>query len=145
MTDQPTEAVDAIVVDCDLDQPPEQVWRALTEPELLAAWLMPNDIHPAVGDRFVLQGEPDEGGAIDCEVLAAEPHRLLRYSWRGEEGLDTIVTFELDGTPSGGTHLRIVHNGFATVAPRGTVTMLADARRRRTTRTVMQAGLKLAA
>ncbi|TWS94466.1 SRPBCC domain-containing protein [Reyranella sp. CPCC 100927] len=136
---------DSITVECDLDQPPAQVWRALTEPELLAAWLMPNDIRPAVGDRFVLQGEPDVGGAIDCEVLAAEPHRLLRYSWRGGEGLDSVVTFELAGTPSGGTHLRIVHNGFATMAPRGTVTMLADRARRPTTRTVMQTGLKLAA
>jgi len=137
---------DSIVVECDLDEPPAQVWRALTEPALLAAWLMPNDIRPEVGDRFVLQGDPDTGGTIDCEVLAAEPHRLLRYSWRGGEGgLDTVVTFELDGTPSGGTHLRIVHDGFATASGRGTVTMLATARRRPMPRTVMQAGLKIAA
>ena len=27
--------------------PPEKVWRALTEPELLAAWLMGTDMRPA--------------------------------------------------------------------------------------------------
>ena len=34
----------SIVAEYDLPYPPEKVWRALTEPELLAAWLMPNDI-----------------------------------------------------------------------------------------------------
>lgn len=107
---------DAIVVDCDLDHPPEKVWRALTEPKLLAAWLLPNDIEAEAGRRFTLRDGP--GASIDCEVLAAEPPRLLRYSWRGrdaEDGgrpLDTVVTFTLDGTAAGGTRLRIVHSGF---------------------------------
>ncbi|RUW11496.1 SRPBCC domain-containing protein, partial [Mesorhizobium sp. M1A.F.Ca.IN.022.05.2.1] len=35
--------------ECELPDPPEKVWRALTEPELLAAWLMPTDIKPAIG------------------------------------------------------------------------------------------------
>jgi hypothetical protein len=30
--------------------------------------------------------------------------------------MDSIVTFTLDRTVSGGTHLRIVHDGFARVA-----------------------------
>ncbi|WP_342238958.1 SRPBCC family protein [Inquilinus sp. OTU3971] len=112
---------DAVVVDCDLDQPPEKVWRALTEPELLGAWLLPNDIRtevgrPETGKRFTLRDGP--GAPIDCEVLAAEPPRLLRYSWRGRDAdaggrtLDTVVTFTLDGTAAGGTRLRIVHSGF---------------------------------
>lgn len=109
---------DSVVVDCDLDHPPEKVWRALTEPELLAAWLLPNDIAAAVGKRFTLRGAPGAEQPIDCEVLAAEPPRLLRYSWRGrdaEDGgwpLDTVVTFTLDDTAAGGTRLRIVHSGF---------------------------------
>jgi hypothetical protein len=31
---------------------PEKVWRALTEPKLLAAWLMVTDLRPLVGNRF---------------------------------------------------------------------------------------------
>jgi ATP-dependent Clp protease, protease subunit len=42
---------DPVVVECDLPDPPEKVWRALTEAHLLAAWLMPNDLRPAVGAR----------------------------------------------------------------------------------------------
>lgn len=111
-----------IVVDCDLDHPPEKVWRALTEPELLAAWLLPNDIQAEEGRRFTLRGAPGSDKPVDCEVLAAEPPRLLRYRWRGRDGndggrpLDTVVTFTLDGTAAGGTRLRIVHSGFGAEA-----------------------------
>lgn len=117
-------AADSLEFECELPEPPEKVWRALTEPKLLAAWMMPNDIRPEIGNRFAFAG-PD--APIDCEVLDAEPGRLLRYSWReqaktGDAGqaldspLDSIVTFTLDRTISGGTHLRIVHDGFARAA-----------------------------
>lgn len=106
-----------IVVECDLPEPPEKVWRALTEPEIVAAWLLPNDIKAETGHRFSLGAEDSN---IDCTVLEAEPGRLLRYSWReqgisgtGEtSGFDSVVTFELARTISGGTHLRVVHDGF---------------------------------
>lgn len=95
---------DAIVTECDLDAQPSKVWRALTEPELTDSWLVPED--------------------VDCTIIEAEPERRLRCSWRsrGDERdalgmrLDTIVTFELTPAVSGGTHLRIVHEGFATMA-----------------------------
>jgi uncharacterized protein YndB with AHSA1/START domain len=55
--------------------------------------------------------------ANDCEILTAEPNRLLRYRWKAGEDdrdepgreLDSVVTFELTDTPSGGTHLRVDH------------------------------------
>jgi uncharacterized protein YndB with AHSA1/START domain len=107
----PTDSSDIeIVTECDLPDPPEKVWRALTVPELLAAWLMPNDIRPRVGERFRFQPEPiplTEPGAglpttrpstgeqgpraahiadsIDCEVLEVQPYRLLRYRWSEHE------------------------------------------------------------
>lgn len=105
-----------IAFECDLPQAPEKVWRALTVPELVAAWLMPNDLTPEEGARFTLNGPPEEGGDVACEVLDIEPERLIRYSWRDEEArrldLDSTVTFELARTAVGGTHLRIVHSGL---------------------------------
>lgn len=99
MTDSP----DAVVTECDLPEAPGKVWKALTVPELLAAWL------------------PE---AADCEILAAEPDRLLCYRWRpaGQDRdaagrvLDSVVTFELTGTGTGGTHLRVAHRVLAAVA-----------------------------
>ncbi|RWB04013.1 MULTISPECIES: SRPBCC domain-containing protein [unclassified Mesorhizobium] len=119
---------DSIEFECELPEPPEKVWRALTVPDLLAAWMMPNDIKPEIGGRFAF-ARPD--APIECEILDAEPERLLRYSWRERPApgntahpldspmdslMDSIVTFTLDRTVSGGTHLRIVHDGFARVA-----------------------------
>ena len=119
-------APDTIEFEYDLPEPPEKVWRALTVPELLAAWMMPNDITPEIGNRFAFTG-PE--AAIECEILDAEPERLLRYSWREQprpgnaarqdpldSPLDSVVTFTLARTVSGGTHLRIVHDGFARTA-----------------------------
>lgn len=122
MTDTATETAasapgsesSTVVAECELPEAPEKVWKALTVPDLLAAWL------PA---------------ALDCKVLAAErPHRLC-YQWREDAAqspatradtpkLDSTVTFELTPTENGGTHLRVVHRavcatltGSATILP----------------------------
>jgi uncharacterized protein YndB with AHSA1/START domain len=97
-----TEGDEVIVTECDLDDHPGKVWRALTDPELVASWLVPED--------------------VDCRIIEAEPERRLRCSWRSAERdrlgqeLDTVVTFELSPRDDGGTHLRIVHEGFAAMA-----------------------------
>lgn len=108
------EAGCSVVTECDLPHPPEKVWRALTVPELLAAWLMPNDIDAREGARFAFREEGFTDDPIECEVLEAEPCRLLRYSWRDKEARDnaltSIVTFEL-AHAVGGTRLRITHSG----------------------------------
>ncbi|MGC5021837.1 SRPBCC family protein [Micromonospora sp. DT47] len=102
-----------IAVDQYLAHSPAKVWRALTDSDLLARWLMPNDLVPLVGRRFTLRTTPrgqDFDGVVHGEVLAVEPLRLLRWSWRGG-GLDTMVTWTL--VPEGrGTRLFLEHDGF---------------------------------
>ena len=96
----PKASESAIEVDCELDAPPGKVWRALTVPELLDAWLAPDDL----------------GATIDRRLLAVEPGRWLRYGWREERpggDLDSVVTFHIAETDAGGTLLRIVHDRFA--------------------------------
>jgi uncharacterized protein YndB with AHSA1/START domain len=113
---------ESIIVENDLPDPPERVWRALTEPSLLEAWLMPNNIRAEVGARFQFRTAPAPGwsGVVECEVLEVVPHRLLVYSWRGgskaTEGygqqLDTVVTWRLTPLENGGTRLYFEHSGF---------------------------------
>jgi uncharacterized protein YndB with AHSA1/START domain len=109
----------AIEVDQFLRQPPERVWRALTDPELLARWLMPNDFEPVVGHEFTFTTEPvpDRGfdGVIRCQLLELDEPRLVRFSWRSRP-LDTTVTFRL-AAEGAGTRLFIVHDGFAADDP----------------------------
>jgi uncharacterized protein YndB with AHSA1/START domain len=107
----------SISLEYELPYPPAKVWRALTEPKLLKAWLMENDIEPLAGRNFTFRSKPTPwwDGIVRCEVLASEPHRLLRYSWRSgtaPSGLDTVVTWTLTPTPSGGTRLALEHSGF---------------------------------
>jgi uncharacterized protein YndB with AHSA1/START domain len=109
----------SIEVDQFLARPPGRVWAALTDPVLLARWLMPNDFKPVVGHVFTFRTEavPQQGfdGIVHCEVLDLEPPRLMRFSWRGG-GLDTVVSWSL--VPEGaGTRLLIRHDGFDDADP----------------------------
>lgn len=66
-----------------LARKPEDVWTALTDPEALAAWLMPNDFRPEVGHVFRFHVDPMPGfsGINECRVLEVEPPRRLSYTW----------------------------------------------------------------
>lgn len=103
-----------ITVEAVYPHPPEHVWRALTDPDRLEAWLMENDFEPRVGHRFRFREKPRPGwrGIVDCEVLEVDEPRRLSYSWRGhEDGEPTVVTFTLEPV-EGGTRLRLEHTGF---------------------------------
>ena len=111
---QPAAATRSVVIEREFPFPPEKIWRALTQPHLIAEWLMQNDFKPAVGHRFNLRGE--WGGVLACEVLAIEPNRALSYTWNfahedAAYNLQSVVTFTLAPTPTG-THLRMEQSGF---------------------------------
>jgi uncharacterized protein YndB with AHSA1/START domain len=90
--------------------PPERVWRALTDPAELSAWLMPNDFRAEEGTRFRLDARPDHLEPFDCEVLEIDPPRRLRARWT-VAGEPTVVTFQLRAD-NGGTVLRVEHDGL---------------------------------
>ena len=104
----------SVIVEREIPYPPEKIWRALTQPHLIAEWLMKNDFKPVVGHNFNLSG--DWGGVLDCKVLAVEPNRTLSYTWDfahddAAYNLESVVTFTLTPT-SAGTHLRMEQSGF---------------------------------
>jgi uncharacterized protein YndB with AHSA1/START domain len=104
----------SVTVERELPHPPEKVWRALTQPHLIAEWLMKNDFAPVVGHRFNLRG--DWGGVLDCEVLTLEPGRTLSYTWNFTHdeaafNLRSVVSFTLTATPTG-TLLHVQQQGF---------------------------------
>ncbi len=104
----------SVVVEREFPHSPEKLWRALTQPHLIAEWLMKNDFIPQVGHKFKLSG--DWGGVLDCEVLEVEPNETLAYSWDFANddpryALKSTVTFTLTATGAG-THLRMEQAGF---------------------------------
>ena len=109
-----------VTVERDFAHAPDKLWRALTQPHLMADWLMKNDFVPEVGHRFTMTG--DWGGTLDCEVLEIEPGASLSYRWDfvnddPQFDLRSVVTFTLVPIASG-THLRVEQTGFRPDQPR---------------------------
>ncbi len=97
----------SVVVDRTFPYPPGKIWRALTQPHLIEAWLMQNDFEPVVDRAFRFRAD---WGSVDCRVLAIEPDRTLSYTWEAY-GLESVVTWTLTAT-DGGTHVRMEQTGF---------------------------------
>jgi uncharacterized protein YndB with AHSA1/START domain len=104
---------ESIAFEFDLHHPPEKVWRALTDPALLAEWLLPViefKLEPGAAFTFKTQAYPGWDGTVNCRMLEIEPQRKLSYAW-SVPFLDTVVTFTLEPTASG-TRLSLVQSGF---------------------------------
>ena len=103
----------------DYPHPPAKVWRALTDPALIALWCMrPEGFAPVAGTRFKLVARPQPGwrGFVECEVLEVREPSMIRYSWIGDDDgkNKTQVTWSL--APHGaGTRLTFEHTGFSGV------------------------------
>jgi len=106
MIESATEAR-TVVVEREFAHPPERVWRALTQPHLLAEWLMKSDFAATLGHRFDFR---DDWGTVNCEVQTVEPNRRLSYSWAAL-GLESVVTWTLTPTTAG-TLLKMEQEGF---------------------------------
>jgi len=105
--------VESISFEFDLHHSPEKVWRALTDPELLAEWLLPAiglELEPGAEFMFKTQPYPGWDGTVNCRFIEIEPQRKLSYTWT-VPFLDTVVTFSLAPSASG-TRLSLVQSGF---------------------------------
>src|ERR1700750_2359718 len=104
----------SVVVEREMTHPPEKLWRALTQPHLIAEGLMKDYFSPWGGSRFNRRGE--WVGVLDCEVLVVEPDKELAYTWNHAHddpafNLQSVVTFTLTPTATG-TLLRIEQAGL---------------------------------
>jgi uncharacterized protein YndB with AHSA1/START domain len=114
LTDTTAPAQSASVsLDFDLKHAPEKVWRALTEPALLAEWLFPVigfKLQPGAAFTLNAPPQPNWDGIVNCRVVEVEANRKLSYNWVVGD-IDTVVTFTLTPTATG-THLSLVQSGF---------------------------------
>ena len=104
---------ESISFEFDLHHLPEKVWQALTDPALLAEWLLPvTDLELDPGAPFTLKAPPQPGwdGIVHCRFLEIEAQRKLSYTWVVGD-IDTVVTFTLTPTTSG-TRLGLEQSGF---------------------------------
>lgn len=97
----------------ELRHPPEKVWRALTDPDLMARWLLPvSDLALAPEASFTLHAPPQPGwdGTVNCRFLEIDAPRRLVYTWVVGD-LETVVAFTLTATAEG-TLMKLEHSGF---------------------------------
>jgi len=115
-TDKTTSSQDtSLELEFDLPHAPEKVWRALTDPKLLAQWLLPvvgGDLGLVPGAEFTFKTQPypNWDGSVNCRFVEIEAQRKLRYTW-SVPFLETVVTFTLIPTETG-TRLSLVQSGF---------------------------------
>lgn len=112
--------IDAIERRMALAASPERVWRALTDPEELAAWFPDEtvdlDVRPGADGwwRWKKHGK----FAVRFEVV--DPPRRLTWRWSHEPdtpldaGPTTTVEFHLRPAEDGGTVLTVREHGFLT-------------------------------
>ena len=103
----------SLSLEFDLDHPPEKVWRALTDPVLLAEWILPVagfELSPGAAFTFQAPPQPSWDGVVSCKLREIEAQRKLSWTWVAGD-IDTVVTFTLSPTASG-TRLSIVQSGF---------------------------------
>lgn len=88
-----------------LKAPIDAVWRALTEPAELTAWLEVASIEPAEGGAVSIEFDD---GPVTGRVTIWQPPHLLEYTWLIAGESESVVRFELSSTGSG-TRLDLEH------------------------------------
>lgn len=117
---------------------PAELWRALTDPELIPLWTAtgagarPVGFDTAPGTRFQFVAKPKPGwdGIVNCVMLEAVEPTLLRFSWTDNGGGDeTEVVYRLEPTANG-TRLTYEHTGFTGVGGAFMAALLGRIRRK---------------
>ncbi len=101
---------------CSCSAPVDALWRAISEPALLARWLGScPDLRMEEGVSFSLQlpARPWFDGRIAAQVRHVDVGRTWQMSW-SNPALDgeTLARLSAIATP-GGSRLEVTHSGFA--------------------------------
>lgn len=92
---------------------PTVAWRAITEPDRVAAWLTNASPVGPVGSVYRL--DFGDGSVVAGEITELDPGRRFAHRWHWEgadEAQTTVVTWDVTPTVEG-SRVRLVHDGWA--------------------------------
>ena len=110
-----------VVRSIEIQAPPSVVWRWLASQEALRQWISPNlEIDLSVGGVYRFLG-PDDETWISGRVLEIVPEGSLVLSWLEEDrGWTHPARLVIALAPTlAGTHVTIIHDGFAGIGNPG--------------------------
>ncbi|MFI6600048.1 SRPBCC domain-containing protein [Nonomuraea sp. NPDC050536] len=105
--------------------PPERVYRAWLDPELVRQWLAPQgmSVTRVEIDQSRYSIWHGDAGGFECEVLEQEQDRRIVFRWgfvgpERAEGpvFDSLLTITVNPMPEGGTELTLVHEQLEELA-----------------------------
>jgi uncharacterized protein YndB with AHSA1/START domain len=101
------------------DATPQELWRALTDPEQLRGWLadVSRDVVAPGAEWEVRFGGEDHAG--HWRIREAEEDRVLELDWRWAEEPESVLRFEIVPQPTGGTVLILDHRLLASETASG--------------------------
>jgi len=87
--------------------PPDRVWRALTEPDEVRAWLAKTELELRPGGSIVLTFE-NSPSVMRGTVTEVVEGRVLEYTWHEGRDTESVVRFAIE--PDGdGSRLTLTH------------------------------------
>jgi uncharacterized protein YndB with AHSA1/START domain len=122
---------DTIVVEIDIDAPPERVFQAWVDPQQRLSWWGDDGVYRGqkmesdlrVGGKWLTEGKSAQGKefSVSGTYTRIEAPRVLgftwNYNWADTGARETHVLVELTPTSSG-THVTLTHSGFPTAPER---------------------------
>ncbi len=128
---RPNESEVAVRIERTLHAPPDRVFRAFLDPELMRQWITPDDldldritVDARVGGRIEVWHSRDgrSTGKFEGRYVKIDPPRELVYHWafvgtEPEKGeyFDTLVKVELRPWGDGQTQITVVHERLETL------------------------------
>ena len=126
---RPHDSGDAVRIERILHAPPDRVFRAFLDPDLIRQWIAPDDLDV---DRITVDARVDgrievwhsrhgvSTGKFEGRFVKLDPPRELVYHWafvgtEPEKGeyFDTLVTVQLHAWGDGQTQVTVVHERLA--------------------------------
>lgn len=107
-------ALPPIVLEIETAASPAEAWAALTVPERIAEWFTDASPLGSVGTAYRL--DFGDGSVVEGVVTELEPGRRFTHTWAwadAEPGQGTVVAWSIEPLASGGSRVKLVHDGWA--------------------------------